>query len=271
MTDLTATQIAERENARRDNGEFGTHEHSTPDVSLGSKLTPKQLGLLGLGPSSPNIFADSFDAGDADRPLRPYLPLTSGDDDEVFDAPIGTRILVVTDEQNMAVRKFERDSDDTWRELSEHREVATAEVTTGEVWEALFADDGKMHSAQLSAPLGALYSDRTYFVRRDAVDAPLSVEEARDRLRAHPRAFLVSHSSFGDSRDDGVPQALRGKLKVDVADDGYLHLAAPGRGRQASRGINLTALQLFDRDGDIVLRRETDPGFGWEDVLRPTR
>ena len=34
MTDLTPDQITERENARQSNGEFGTHEHSAPELGL---------------------------------------------------------------------------------------------------------------------------------------------------------------------------------------------------------------------------------------------
>jgi len=36
MTDLTPDQIAEREAARRRNGEFGEHDHSAPELALGN-------------------------------------------------------------------------------------------------------------------------------------------------------------------------------------------------------------------------------------------
>jgi len=274
MNTIAPEKAAAREAARNENGTFGAQEHSSPEVTVGP--SPKALGMIGLGPASENPLAEPFDSVE-ERPLRPYFALTPGDDDEFFDAPIGTTVhMVVKGKGGSRVRRFVKADDarfeqPVWHELAEFREVEIATHTAGELWEELFEDDGRMRSAMLCAPHGMLYSDRRGFVDRADIDKPITWEEARDFLAAFPKAHLVSRSRFGDSRDDGVPPAFHGKAHITVDEGGYLRITGPGRGRNAVRALHLSNVQVFDRDGDLVIRQELDPGFGWEEVLRPTR
>lgn len=263
---------------REQTGKFTTKENDAPTGALTTakpELTPKQLAIMGLGRTSVNVFAEPADA-EADRgrrPFRPYLPLQPADDDELFDAPTGSIVTIVdtAEDGKTSTRIYEKDRGDfDWRELSQRGVTSDTITETGELWASLFNDDGTMRSALLSPPPGVLYSDASHYVLRTAVDRPITVEDAAERLHAR-RATLVSRSVFGDTRDDGIPAALQGPLTVSVDGTGYLRYQAVGRGRQASRALNLAGADIFDRDGDIVIRRELDEGYGWEEVLRVAR
>lgn len=261
MHDATAA----RESARHDNGQFGEQHHTAPETTI----TPKQLGIIGLGPESVNTYAEPYDAEEW-RPARPYLALRPSDDDEFFDARVGSRITL---SQDGATRTFELTRDTrypgpVWSERSA-RNVETGVLEPGDLWAEMFDDDGRMHSARLSAPVDVLFSDRTYYAHRSEIDTPLAWEEARDRLTATSRARLVSRSVFGDSLDDGVPEVFQGTLRTSVTGDGYFSYSETSRGPKATRSLHLTAVEVFDRNGDIVIRKETDPGYGFEEVLRP--
>lgn len=260
-----------REEARLSNGRFGTQSHTPPEATL-TGPSPKQLGMMGAGPDSVNVFAEPWDE-DEMRPLRPYLPLTPADDDEFFDARPGTRLNVV--EKNEAggtsIRTFVRSDDgDTWEERSQLHDVFQRDVPAGELWADLFEEDGTMRSSLLQAPVGVLYSDQRYYISRDDVDKQLTTDDAIYRLSGARRGRLVSRSVFGDHRDDGVPEAFRGELALELRDNGYFSFAGIGRGRQAKRGFPLERVQIFDREGDLVFRMEHDAGYGWEEVLRLT-
>jgi len=270
MTTLTPAQRKAQADARHADGTFGEQHHADPET----KVSPKQLGMIGLGPTSKNVFAEPLDREEW-RPLRPYLPLTPADDDEFFDAPEGSYLVLSTEVGKQ--RRFVLEHDDryghaVWGELAEHREVVVRSHEPGDLWATMFADDGRMHSARLSLPAGMLHSDRDGFIDRHEYDTPIEWEEAMHRLAVYPNAVVVSRSQFGDERTDGVPEGLQGKVTVDVREDGYLKLTGPGRGaNRAVRALHMSKVDVFDRDGDIVLRHEQDPGFGWEEVLRPAR
>lgn len=272
-TKLDSAQTIAREQARLSSGQFGTQEHTAPEATL-SGPTPRQLAAAGFGgPASENVFAEPWDK-DEMRPLRPYLPLTPGDDDEFFDARPGTRVTVVERDGNATrIRSFVRRANaDLWEERSELRDVFQRKLTAGDVWMEMFEEDGSMRSALLHAPEGTLFSDERYYVARDEVDKPLTVDDAIYRLSGARRGQLVSRSTFGDVRDDGVPEAFQGELALELRDNGFFSLSGIGKGRDAKRGFPLDRVQIFDRDGDLVFRMEHDHGYGygWEEVLRIT-
>ena len=265
-----STTIAAREDARQDDGRFGVQQHTAPEAQLNDGPSPKALGMFGLGPASVNAFAEPLDS-EEDRPLRPYLPLTPGDDDELWDARPGSRVVVSESvDGRTSLRTFVRGGTSEWEERSTERDVFVRTVETGEVWEAMFADDGTMRSSPLSCPPGTLYSDATGFVHRDRTDTPLSAEDALDRLAPHTRGILVSESAFGDTRDDGIPPARQGSLRVSVTGR-TVQLQPVGGTRGTARTLNLDNVDIFERDGDIVFRQEKDEGYGWEQVLRLER
>lgn len=268
MTQLDSTQIEAREQARHSDGRFGAQDHTAPETVLAGGPSPKQLGMMGAGPASVNVFAEPWDKHEM-RPLRPYLPLTPADDDEFFDARPGSHLSVVEEGEDgrTSLRTFVRGTD-AWEERSSLRNVAQRDVAPGELWEELFNDDGTMRSSMLMAPVGVLYSDERFYVSRDDIDKPLTVQDAIHRLTGARRGLMVSRSVFGDHRDDGVPEAFQGELTLDVTDAGYFSFAAIGRGRQAKRSFDLERVQIFDRDGDLVFRMEHDPGYGFEEVIR---
>lgn len=276
MTPLDSPQTAAREDARLSTGRFGAQEHSSPEAALAPSPervgpSPKQLGMVGAGPASVNVFADSWD-NDEMRPLRPYLPLTTADDDELFDARPGTRVSVVTKDATgrTFLRPFVRtENDGTWEERHPLRDTFQRELSTGEVWEEMFEEDGTMRSTLLHTPDGLLYSDKRYYVSRDDIDKPLTVQDAVDRLSGARRGQLVSRSLFGDQRNDGIPPALQGVLSLKI-EDGHLSYSAVGGDRLAKHGFSLEQTQIFDREGDLVFRKEQDLGYGFEEVIRIT-
>lgn len=257
-----------REEARLSSGQFGVQEHSTPETTL-SGPTPKQLAAAGFGgPASVNVFAEPWDK-DESRPLRPYLPLTPGDD-EFFDARPGSSLSVrdVAEDGKTSVRTYTCvDGQFTWHELSSRGTVVRA-IPAGELWLDLFEENGAMRSALLHAPVGTLFSDQHYFVARDAMDKPLTVDDAIYRLAGARRGELVSRSMFGDHRNDGIPPAYQGELVIDVTDSGRVTYHRVGARDSEKRQFTLDNVEIFDRDGDIVFRQEKDSGFGWEETLR---
>lgn len=272
----TASDTAREDARERSTGRFGKQEHSAPEVTLadGTVIPPKDLGILGMGPSSENSFAEKADLANDDgiptRPLRPYLALTPADDDEFFDAPVGSELHVREKIQGgERLRRYRHevgaDRQSVWRELAEHREAVVAEHAAGDVWASMFEDTGHMRSARLHTPLGVLYSDRTHYVTRDRVDTPLTLSHAKWNLGRARRIELVSASRFGDTREDGIP-AARSKL-MDVHLNGDTLSYGPSNGSAPSRTIDLSKVQLFTRDGDIVIRKETDPGYGFEETI----
>lgn len=274
MTTLSIHESAQaiaREEARQSSGQFGTQQHSAPETTLAATgPTPKQLAAAGFGgPASVNVFDEPWDK-DEMRPLRPYLPLTPGDDDEFFDAHPGARLSLVEKDDNgrTRVRSFVRhEKAGIWEERSELRDVFQREVESGELWLELFEEDGSMRSALLHTPAGELFSDQHYFVSRDAIDKPLTVDDAIYRLSGARRGQLVSRSTFGDHRDDGIPKAFQGDLELRLNED-TAHFSFHGQSAQATRGFALDRVQIFDREGDLVFRQSHDDGYGWEEVVR---
>ena len=230
------------------------------------------MAMAGFGgPASVNVLAEPWDK-DEMRPLRPYLPLTHGDDDEFFDARPGSRLSIVEKDAagNTRTRSFVRsDREGTWEERSELRDVFQNHITSGELWGELFEEDGSMRSNLLHTPNGVLFSDERYYVPRAEIDKPLTVDDAIYRLSGARRGQLVSRSTFGDIRDDGIPKAFQGELELRLNEDTG-NFSFHGDGAQANRGFPLDRVQIFDRDGDLVFRMEHDPGYGWEEVLRIT-
>lgn len=257
------TTFDETLHPRATDGTFAEKPQSAPEASLG-EVTPYQMGLMGLGPASKNDFAEPFDTALDRRPLRPYLPLTPGDDDEVFDAPTGT---VLTCSDKGAVSRFEKVFDGSWVTLGE-RGAPHKRVTAGDVWGALFREDGTMRSAKLDLPLGTLYSDKTWFTSQEETDSPLTPADVEGRLHGSV-VRMVSHADFGDERVSGVPEGERGALTFDSR-DGYVQIVSRGR-RPSKRTVNLSQVECFDRAGDVVLRWEHSPGYGYEIVLRKDR
>lgn len=227
-------------------------------------LSPKQLGIMGLGPDTPNRFAEPFDTERGERPLRPYVALTPADDDEFFDAPAGSILSIA--EPTSLTRYVKTDSAYGWEKLSD-RNTRSGAIEAGELWGRLFREDGTMRESMLSAPHGTLFSDQHYFVPAATVDQPITAADAIKRLSGG-RARLVSRSVFGDSRSDGIPPVFQGTLTVSCTADGYLQYRSTGGQRGASRGVQLGGAELFDRGGDIVIRKEELAGYGWEEVLR---
>lgn len=254
MNSMTSAHAAELERARRSNGQFGTHAHTDPEVSVGA--------------GRQNVYAEPFDLARGERPLRPYLALTSSDDDEVFDCPDGT---VINASVPSLVRRYERVQGDLWHEKHVIRGTVIAELTTGEVWQSLFDEEGAMHDALLSAPHGTLYSDAHGFVVASDIDQPLPQSEALRRVSETGQAQMVSRSSFGTFRDDGVPLALQGTLAVTTTRNNDVAFQAVGGPPHAQRGFPASAANAFDRDGDIVFRSERNPRSGWEEVFRVIR
>lgn len=261
MTHQTDTA---RELSRENTGRFGVQQHSAPETALPGH-TPKQLAAAGFGgPASVNVFAEPWDK-DESRPLRPYLPLSSGDDDEFFDAHPGSSLTIV---DGVNVRTFTCTGEQfTWEERS-HRGNVVRTVSSGELWLDLFNEDGSMRSALLHAPVGTLFSDQHYFVARDVVDKPLTVDDAIYRLSGARRGELVSRSTFGDMRLDGIPPVYHGELAIDVTDTGRVTYHRVGARSGEKRVFTLDNVDIFDRDGDIVFRQEKDGGFGWEESVR---
>ncbi|SDH40289.1 hypothetical protein [Microbacterium sp. 77mftsu3.1] len=278
MTTISTASESAREGAReKATGRFGDQQHSAPEVTLtdGTIIPPKQLGIIGMGPASENSFAEKADRSNNDgiptRPLRPYLALTPGDDDEFFDAPVGSELHVRERVQGgertrRYVHEIGADRQTVWRELAEHSEAVIAEHAAGDVWASMFEDTGHMRSARLHTPVGVLYSDRTHYVTRDRVDIPMTLSHAKWNLSHASRIELVSASQFGDTREDGIP-AARSKL-MDVHLKGDVLSYGPSNGSAPSRSIDLSKVQLFTRDGNIVIRKETDPGYGFEETIR---
>jgi len=239
------------------------------------RVSKKSLGMMGLGPHSPNSYDEPFDA-EQDRPLRPYFALTPGDDDEFFDAHPGSRIHVkvpgedgkLVEKRFVRADKLDENGTPVWFEMSQRREVIAGEVNASDLWAEMFDDEGAMHSARFHMPVGMLYSDSRRFVNREDVDVPMTITQLRDRLKS-VRVEMVSASLFGDTRQDGIREGFTGVLDIDLADDGTLTFGPDLHG-PIQRVFNASRVQVFDREGDIVIRQtEAGPGsYGWEEVLR---
>ena len=126
-----------------------------------------------------------------------------------------------------------------------------------------------MLSSQLRLPEGKLFSDRHGFIARDRIDKPLNPKALAKRLKDVATVEVVSYSDLGIGRSDGVAKSLRGDQSI------YATVGADGRGAITlgafTNGfIDLSRVEVFDREGDLVFRRDprgTYSGYEW--VLRP--
>lgn len=265
MGDMTMTTRA-KTTAASTAGSFAGHEHTTPDASLTPaphEPTPRQLAALGLGPDSPSVYRDTVDAERGRRPLRPYLPLQPADDDEFFDAPVGSVLTVRRDPASTEVEQFTCTGDYEWVDTR-----AGAQVSAGELWGSLFSEeDGVMASTLLTPPEGVLYSDRTHYVARARVDQPMMPATAVAVFKkSGGKANVIARHVYGDIErnisgvkvagyDQDVVVAFQGK---DIVVGGVsTHQVFPAGASQA-----------FFRDGDIVLRHEPEQGRSVELTLR---
>lgn len=259
-------------------GSFAPQRQTAPEVTLAPATgpTPKQLGMIGAGPASSNSYSEPADRAETEdgipnRPLRPYLALSPADDDEFFDAPVGSHVHVTTKdgERYFTLEQFAGKEDPVWAEHRAGSSHPICELERGEMWAELFADDGRMHSNRLHAPEGYLYSDRTHFVHRSRVDErmlPLTIESLVNR---RGQLTVVSRSSFGDQRQDGVDPMYEGQLSARV--EGGKLIYGRGNGAAPSRSIALGKVQTFWRNGLIVVRSEQDEGYGWEEAYDVSR
>lgn len=267
--------FTENAHPRAVDGTFTTKTHDAPTGALtppAREFTPKELAILGMGgPDTVNVYAEPVDARTerGDRPLRPYLPLQPADDDEFFDAPTGALLTVEDHDQagRPFTRRFQKFTEAyEWRELTERDVPSATQLSAGDVWANLFEEDGSMKSARLSAPHGMLYSDRRHYVHRTQVDEPLSLEQVFDRLHGR-RAQLISASEFGDRRVDGIPDGFDGPVNVTVEADGVFRYGPVTPGHRA-HAVSVGRVDLYDREGDTVIRVEREAGYGWERVFR---
>ncbi|MBN9214826.1 MAG: hypothetical protein J0J04_08550 [Microbacterium sp.] len=246
-------------------GQFATKTNDAPAAELERPgPTPKQLGILGLGPDAPNVLAEPFDAERGERPMRPYLPLCSADDDEFFDTPKGAKLSVVYGAGD--VRTYRKaDHEFGWVGDDEHRTPMEA----GELWASMFNDDGTMRSAMLSAPNGYLIGDSGYWTPTAQVDKPIGATEAIARLDGK-RARMVSKSATFTTgqRNDGIEPALQGVLHLECGSDGYFRYRSAPQGNHSGRAQLIAGAEIADRNGDIVIRHTAGDGYGWEEVFR---
>lgn len=248
-------------------GQFATKTNDAPGGELSAEqpqLTLKQLGIMGLGPHSPNILAEPFDSVRGERPMRPYLPLTPADDDEFFDTPKGAKLAVVYGPGD--VRTYRKaDHEYAWVGDDEHRTPMEA----GELWASMFDEDGTMRSAMVSAPDGYLIGDSGYWKPTDQVDKPIGATEAIARLDGK-RARMVSKSATFTTgqRNDGIEPAFQGTLHLECGSDGYFRYRPTPKSDYPGRAQLIAGAELADRNGDIVIRRTAGDGHGWEEVFR---
>lgn len=254
-------------------GSFAPHQHSAPEDPLFEApvpdLTPRQLASLGLGPASVNVYADLVDHDDEPgrRPARPYLPLHPADDDEFFDAPIGSMLTVRRDPASPEVERYELVGDYEWQQYSHHGPRGPV-MQAGELWSTLFAEeDGKMASTVLTPPHGIVYSDRTHFVPRERVDQQIDLDTAVSVFKKYRgKAEVIARHVYGDRQDNisGVSVAAYDR-EVTVAFQGDDVVVG---GISSHQKFSRKTSTAFFREGDIVLRHEPEFGYGWELQLR---
>lgn len=247
-------------------GSFASHERSAPETTI----SPRALGAIGLGPASPSVYMDRVDtrAERGERPARPYLPLQPADDDEFFDAPTGS-VLITRGEDGKVASKHQKLHTGTWRELSERGVPSATDIEPGDLWATRFSEeDGTMSPTVLVPPHGVLYSDRTHFIARDQVEEPIDVDSAVTRFRqTQGRATVVARHVFGDD-PGGTPGVRAAAYDEDVV------IAFQGEdivvgGISTHQAFPRDRVKTFLRDGQVVLRREDDEGYGYELALEP--
>lgn len=241
-------------------GQFAVHDRAEAEAVLrggGSEVSPRELGIMGLGPASKNEYMTVIDNDRGRRPLRPFLPLHTADDDEFFDAPTGT-LLVVADPETKAERRYIQTDVYEWRELSD-RGIQSAETTSaGVLWASLFDEKGVMASSKLILPRGVLFSDETHYTASSFHDRPITAEEATARL-AGTKQRLVSYLARGDE-DHATSDASISSVTVN---DGYARFTDAEGGVTALR-LDDPAVSIFDRGGLTVIQVSHDASYGWE-------
>lgn len=247
-------------------GSFAAHDRSAPETTL----SPRALGAIGLGPVSPSVYMDRVDARTerGERPARPYLPLQPADDDEFFDAPTGS-VLITRGADGKVVSTHAKFHTGAWREVSKRGIASAVEIEPGDVWATRFSEeDGTMSPTVLVPPHGVLYSDRSGFVARDQVEEPIGVDSAVTRFRStQGRATVVARHVFGDD-PGGIPGVRAAAYDEDVV------IAFQGDdivvgGASTHQAFPRDKVKTFWRDGQVVLRREDEEGYGYELALEP--
>ena len=267
------TVVRAKTTAASNVGSFAAHERSAPEDPLLSvpvpDLTPRQLAAVGLGPASVNVYADRVDHDDerGERPARPYLPLQPADDDEFFDAPLGSMLTVRHDPSSTDVERYELVGDYEWRQYGHHG-LRGPVIQAGELWSTLFTEeDGKMASTVLTPPHGIVYSDRSHFVPRERVEQQMMLDTAVSVFKKYRgRAEVIARHVYGDREDNisGVNVAAYDR-DVTVAFQGDDVVVGGISSHQKFPRATSTA---YMRGNDVVLRHEPEFGYGWELTLR---
>jgi hypothetical protein len=246
-------------------GSFAEHERSAPETTL----SPRQLASIGLGPASHNVYADRVDQENerGERPLRPYLPLQPADDDEFFDAPLGSMLTVRRDAASTQVERYELVGDYEWRRRGTH-DLTGPVISAGQVWAELFSEeDGTMASTVLTPPHGVLYSDRTHYVSRDRIEQPIQKDTVRSVFaKTRGKAQVIARHVYGDRENNisGVRVAAYDEDVTVSVQGGDIVVG----GISTHQKFPADTSTAYYREGDIVLRYEPEFGYGWELTLR---
>jgi hypothetical protein len=257
MTTFDETKVKRQSAGTSTGGQFATKEQSAPESGLiaNGGYTPHQLGIIGLGPASPNSFAEEFDATRGERPLRPYFALWPGDDDEFFDAPAGA-VIEMDD-----ARRFELNAEPRqWQEVDDTGNAVGDYLEPGEMWANLFdPETGAMKSARMCLPDGTLQGDGHYYtlVNDVGVDPTVVLWTMHDR-----RGKLVSSvTTDADSgrRIYGIPEHAKGVLCFENTGGNTIEVHREGDTQKyfldvskgtATRGNQHIVIPVFDDAGN---------------------
>ncbi len=246
----------EHEVSRDTAGRFSEKAGSAPDVAL--------------APASSGPWAGSrWDQERGERPMRPYLPLQPGDDDEFFDAPL-TTVLTSLDpkEDGAKPKRYQKVDEENWSELDARGNRIGGPIPSGALWEDLHYGDmwngPDFKTARLDMPRSVLYSDRSHYVYRARTDKPISKAEAGRRFEPGAKFAVVSQAGY----DSKTRTYRNGGVNARIADDRTVISSKNGKVVWDS-GSTLTigtTDEAFERDGDIVISSKEE--YGVETVYR---